>query len=64
VLAPWWSRRALDPAETTGRLALLEAPQLEISATAIRAQLKQKHSPRYLLPDPVLDYILSEGLYR
>jgi len=36
---------------------------LDISATAIRELVKTGGSPRYLLPDPVLDYIRSEGLY-
>jgi nicotinate-nucleotide adenylyltransferase len=36
---------------------------LEISGTAIREQLQLGASPRYLLPDPVLDYILTNKLY-
>lgn len=37
---------------------------LDISATAIRHQLAHSGSPRYLLPDSVLDYIHTHQLYR
>ena len=36
---------------------------LDISATAIRASLRARRSPRYLLPDAVLDYIRANHLY-
>jgi nicotinate-nucleotide adenylyltransferase len=38
--------------------------QLDISATRIRALLREHRSPRFLLPDAVLDYILAQGLYQ
>lgn len=37
---------------------------LDISATRIREQLAHGGSPRYLLPDAVLDYIQTNHLYR
>ncbi len=37
---------------------------LDISATAIRAALADGRSPRYLLPDSVLDYIHRHHLYK
>jgi nicotinate-nucleotide adenylyltransferase len=37
---------------------------LDISATAIRALLRAGRSPKFLLPDAVLDYILEKDLYR
>lgn len=37
---------------------------LEISATAIRERLARGLSVRYLVPDPVLDYIETRQLYR
>lgn len=37
---------------------------LDISATYIRTRLAQGASPRYLLPDAVLDYIETNRLYR
>ena len=36
---------------------------LDISASMIRDSLARGVSPRYLLPDPVLDYIRSHALY-
>jgi nicotinate-nucleotide adenylyltransferase len=36
---------------------------LDISASMIRESLARNVSPRYLLPDPVLDYIESNNLY-
>jgi len=54
--------------------ALLDAPSgavfvhpvtaLDISATQIRSDLAAGRSPRYLLPDAVLDYIQTNGLYK
>jgi nicotinate-nucleotide adenylyltransferase len=37
---------------------------LDISATMIRGLLRAGRSPRFLLPDPVLNYILKNDLYR
>jgi nicotinate-nucleotide adenylyltransferase len=63
-LRAWWDLRATpEAAGVAGGLALMEAPELGISATAIRKMLSCGRSPRYLLPDPVLDYIDFEGLY-
>ena len=45
------------------RLALA-IPPLDISATAIRAALREERSARYLLPDSVLDYIHRNPLYK
>jgi nicotinate-nucleotide adenylyltransferase len=36
---------------------------LDISSTAIRTNLQNKNSARYLMPDDVLDYIESNMLY-
>src|SRR5215510_7812775 len=46
-----------------GGIAVIPFTALDISATAIRALVASGGSPRYLLPDPVLDYIRTEGLY-
>lgn len=47
-----------------GRIYPVQLPsQLEISATYIRQQLQQGLSVRYLLPDPVLNYIDQQQLY-
>ncbi|MGB5599919.1 MAG: nicotinate-nucleotide adenylyltransferase [Thiothrix litoralis] len=56
-----------NPAElcTTpaGRIYLLPVTALDISATQVRERLKQGKSPRYLLPDSVLDSIQRHQLY-
>jgi len=46
-----------------GGIVVLPFTALDISATAIRDLVSSGGSPRYLLPDPVLDYIRSENLY-
>ncbi|HEU0027191.1 MAG TPA: nicotinate-nucleotide adenylyltransferase [Ktedonobacterales bacterium] len=67
---------ALDEAEDTitqleaalpglrERLALLDAPQLEISSTWLRERVRLELPVRYLTPDPVRTYISQRGLYR
>jgi nicotinate-nucleotide adenylyltransferase len=45
------------------RIRLLEAPLLEISATYLRTQIKNKKSIRYLTTDAVADYILENRYY-
>lgn len=52
---------ALAPA---GTILPLPMTQLDISATHIRSLLARGASPRYLLPDEVLDYIRRHQLYR
>jgi nicotinate-nucleotide adenylyltransferase len=47
-----------------GRVLTVDIPPLEISATAIRAALREGRSVRYLLPDAVLDYIGRNRLYK
>lgn len=47
-----------------GSLLPVRLPVLDISATAIRAQLQRGESIRYLVPDAVLRYIEAHGLYR
>ena len=52
-------RRCRAPAELhaapAGRILSIEVTALEISASAIRAQLAAGRQPRYLMPDAVLD---------
>ncbi|MFN2338369.1 MAG: nicotinate-nucleotide adenylyltransferase, partial [Gammaproteobacteria bacterium] len=54
------TRLAQEPA---GAMLFLPVSQLAISATDIRARLAAGASPRFLLPDAVLDYIHEEALY-
>jgi nicotinate-nucleotide adenylyltransferase len=47
-----------------GGIAAVVMTGLDISATFIRNALRAAASPRYLLPDAVLDYIRAHDLYR
>jgi nicotinate-nucleotide adenylyltransferase len=48
----------------SGGIAELAIPKLEISATLIRRRVAENRSIRYLLPNPVADYIYQHHLYR
>jgi nicotinate-nucleotide adenylyltransferase len=65
--ALYLERACTDPAElarsTGGRILFQEVTQLEIASTHIRALIARGLSPRYLLPEPVLELIRREGLY-
>jgi nicotinate-nucleotide adenylyltransferase len=57
--------RATDlAAAAAGRIVPFAITALEISATAIRRRLAAGLDVRYLVPEPVLDYIDSHQLYR
>lgn len=47
-----------------GSVLTCEITALDISATRIRALLAQGHSPRYLAPEAVLEYIDHNHLYK
>ena len=47
-----------------GLVLPLEVTQLAIASTDIRRQIASGKSPRFLLPDSVIDYIHAHGLYR
>jgi nicotinate-nucleotide adenylyltransferase len=47
-----------------GLILPLEVTQLAISSTEVRRQINAGLSPRFLLPDPVIDYIHEHGLYQ
>jgi nicotinate-nucleotide adenylyltransferase len=69
VLRSWMEPRLVahsgDLARFPGGLVYLqEVTQLDICATAIRSQIAQGLSPRFLLPERVLALIEREGLYR
>jgi len=42
----------------------LSMPTIDLSGTQIRAHVAHGHSPRFLVPDAVCDYILANELYR
>lgn len=50
-------------ARPAGSILFRTVTALAFSATSIRNLLATGRSPRYLLPDKVLDYILQQGLY-
>tara|TARA_R110002012_G_scaffold131858_1_gene284724 strand:- start:5120 stop:5761 length:642 start_codon:yes stop_codon:yes gene_type:complete len=49
---------------SAGHIFCLSQTPLAISATHIRGLVASGASPRFLLPDAVLDYIETKGLYR
>lgn len=61
-------RREKDPAVLrhlpSGKILNVDITLLDISSSMIRQCLARGKSVRYLLPDAVLDYIRSHGLYR
>lgn len=46
-----------------GKLFFQPITLLDVSATRIRQAIAEKRNPDFLLPDAVLDYIRSQGLY-
>lgn len=48
---------------SAGHIFRCAVTQIGISATGIRSLIARGRSPRYLLPEPVLDYIRRERLY-
>lgn len=57
-------RVALLRERPAGALLVQQLRPLDISSTEIRALLGRGRSARYLLPEPVLDYIQDRQLYR
>jgi nicotinate-nucleotide adenylyltransferase len=49
--------------KSAGCIHMQKITALDISATNIREQLKASHSPRYLMPDNVIEYIKRNQLY-
>lgn len=54
---------AAVPKALRARIATLNMPELPESATLIRTLLSQGRSVRYLVPEPVWQYIVAKGLY-
>jgi nicotinate-nucleotide adenylyltransferase len=46
------------------RVVIVDAPLIEISASALREIVRKGHSIRYQVPDAVLEYINQQRLYR
>jgi nicotinate-nucleotide adenylyltransferase len=47
----------------SGHIYILDVTQLEISSTDIRELVAAGRDPRFLMPDPVRDYIARSGCY-
>jgi nicotinate-nucleotide adenylyltransferase len=76
-LAAWWEVEALPgladvivfarPGASVPRHPLISrvipVPVIDLSATQVRERVKQGRSIRYLVPDPVREYIAARGLY-
>jgi len=52
------------PAPAGARVVSVPGEGLSLSASAVRSLLRQGKSARYLVPEPVLDFIAKRGLYR
>ena len=60
-----FTKNAMDLQSATAGLITMQAiTSLTISSSAIREQLTNQQSARYLTPDCVLDYIAQHGLYQ
>jgi len=46
------------------KITVYEAPQMHISASYIRKNIKEGHSIRYLVPEPVFQHIEGSSLYK
>lgn len=50
--------------QTSGLVCHIPVTQLAISATNIRHQIANNQNPRFLLPEPVLNFIIFNNLYK
>lgn len=68
LASEWFTRRVDDIASlrlsAAGTIVPLEVSALEVSASLVRDMLAAGRSPRYLVPDRVLEYIERHRLYR
>ena len=67
-MAQWLQAHRLPPGSNLhdmpqGGIVVEELRPLAISSTEIRDLLARGRSARYLLPEPVLDYIQTHALY-
>src|ERR1700694_2755996 len=62
VRSTW--RRLNEVIEALERFSVLNVPLVDVSASAIRAAIAEGRPVRYLVTDPVLEYIEQRKLYR
>lgn len=67
LLLEWQQRQTAEHTDVhiqaSGKIVSYTMTALDISASRIRQMLENSQSPRYLLPDAVLDYIHTHLLY-
>jgi nicotinate-nucleotide adenylyltransferase len=54
----------LNPFLEQGRVAAVSATRIDISSSEIRRRVGVGESVRYLVPEPVIEIIFREQLYR
>lgn len=60
-----YERRGFEVENNIGAiLTIVQAPLLELSATALRKNIKESKSIRYMVPDKVLEEIEKGGYYK
>jgi nicotinate-nucleotide adenylyltransferase len=59
-----YPRSGFEVNDVPANVQIVQAPLLEISATAIRNNIKEGKSVRYLIPDKVRDEIERAGYYK
>lgn len=59
----WITERTVLQSMLSGGIFPLAVTQLSISSTFIRQQITQQKNVRFLLPDPVISYIMERRLY-
>lgn len=55
---------ALDGLGGGDRAEFFEMPEIAVSSTLVRERIRAERPVRYLLSDPVIEFIAREGLYR
>ncbi len=56
--------RLTDPGLPDGQVSLVEIPALAISSTDCRERVRRGEPIWYLVPDGIVQYIITRGLYR
>ncbi len=57
-------KHELGSLATHEHINMVESPLLDLSATYVRACIKQGYSIQYLVPEPVYEYLRGSNMYR